>query len=58
MTLNFDLVMANQEVKYKDFVVKKFEDNQWKTFGLPTDRLTVRVTLVKQYATTPSKEGA
>jgi hypothetical protein len=41
--------MTNHYVKYEDFVINTFQDNQRKPCGLPTDRPTDRPTLAKQY---------
>jgi hypothetical protein len=47
------LVMTNHYVKYEDYVINSYQDNQRKACGLPTDRLTDRTTLAKQYYIPP-----
>jgi hypothetical protein len=45
--------MTNHYVKYENFVMDSFQDNQRKPCGLPTDRPT----LAKQYTPSSSKGG-
>jgi hypothetical protein len=37
--------MTNQYVKYEDFVINSFQDNQWKPCGLQTAKLIDQPTL-------------
>ena len=55
---NHVLTKTNQHVKYESSVIKSFQDNERKQFGLPTVVRTDRPTLAKQYTPLHRREGA
>ena len=42
------LVMVNRHVKYEDFVIDGFENNQWKSYCLLTEPMTDQLTLINK----------